>query len=226
MYRILMCAAAAALFIGSQVIAQERVSFPSTDADLKGGTPTTITGYLYKPAGSGPFAAVVGLYGCGGLKFNPVVGQLYDQWGKILSDNGYFFLLVESFEPRGRDNLCSDFGVGLLRETPRDAVGGMNYLRLRPDVKPNSIGIMGWSYGGSGTLYATSKSALPFDVALPKAPENDFRAAIVFYPNCTFLLGRSPNNQINTHWQPRQPTLLLIGELDNIASAPPCKDLV
>jgi dienelactone hydrolase len=121
---------------------------------------------------------------------------------------------------------AATFGVGLLRETPRDAVGGMNYLRLRPDVKPNSIGIMGWSYGGSGTLYATSKSALPFDVALPKAPENDFRAAIVFYPNCTFLLGRSPNNQINTHWQPRQPTLLLIGELDNIASAPPCKDLV
>jgi hypothetical protein len=26
--------------------AQEKVSFPSTDADLKGGTPTTITGYL------------------------------------------------------------------------------------------------------------------------------------------------------------------------------------
>jgi hypothetical protein len=62
MYRVLICPAAA-LFIGGQVIAQEKVSFPSTDGDLKGGTPTTITGYLYKPAESGPFAAVVGLYG-------------------------------------------------------------------------------------------------------------------------------------------------------------------
>ncbi len=66
MYRVLMCAAAA-LFIGNQAVAQEKVSFPSTDGDLKGGTPTTITAYLYKPAGSGPFAAVVGLHGCGGL---------------------------------------------------------------------------------------------------------------------------------------------------------------
>ena len=47
--------------------AQEKVSFPSADSDLKGGTPTTVTGYLYKPAGSGPFAVVVGMHGCDGL---------------------------------------------------------------------------------------------------------------------------------------------------------------
>jgi dienelactone hydrolase len=183
--------------------AQEKVSFPSTDGDLKGGTPTTVTGYLYKPAGSGPFAAVVGLHGCGGLK-NVPAEALYEQWGEILSRAGYIVLLVDSFRPRGRNSLCSDLGVGLLRETPRDAIGGMNYLRTRPDVRPDSIAIMGWSYGGGGTLFATSKSALPFDVA-PKAPEKDFTTAIVFYPaGCPFLLGRSPNNQNNTHWQPRQ----------------------
>jgi hypothetical protein len=43
MYRIITYAAAGALFITSQAIAQEKVSFPSTDGDLKGGTPTTIT---------------------------------------------------------------------------------------------------------------------------------------------------------------------------------------
>ena len=37
--------------------AQDKVSFPSTDADLKDGRPTTITGYLYKPEGPGPFSA-------------------------------------------------------------------------------------------------------------------------------------------------------------------------
>jgi hypothetical protein len=47
------------LMIPAVVAAQERVSFPSTDGDLKGGTPSTIAGYLYKPAGVGPFAAVV-----------------------------------------------------------------------------------------------------------------------------------------------------------------------
>jgi dienelactone hydrolase len=56
------------LMIPLVAAAQEKVSFPSTDGDLKGGTPTTITGYLYKPAGSGPFAAVVGMKMISGLR--------------------------------------------------------------------------------------------------------------------------------------------------------------
>ena len=39
--------------------AQEKVAFPSTDADLKGGTATSITAYLYKPEGAGPFPALL-----------------------------------------------------------------------------------------------------------------------------------------------------------------------
>jgi hypothetical protein len=38
----------------SMASAQEKVSFPSTDGDLKSGTPTIINGYLYKPSGPGP----------------------------------------------------------------------------------------------------------------------------------------------------------------------------
>src|SRR5258708_32969983 len=155
MYRILMCAAAA-LFIGNQAVAQEKVSFPSTDGDLKGGTPTTITGYLYKPAGSGPFGAVVGMHGCGGI--NPISRPVFEQWGEIFSRERDIFLMLVSFEPRGRDSLCDDHGVGLLGGTSRDAVGGMNYLRSRPDVRPDSIALMGWAYGHHGQLYATSDS--------------------------------------------------------------------
>ncbi len=56
-----------AIATGGSAQAQEKVSFASTDADLKGGTPTNITGYLYKPEGPGPFPAVIGLHGCNGL---------------------------------------------------------------------------------------------------------------------------------------------------------------
>jgi dienelactone hydrolase len=235
MYRILTCAAAAALFIGSQVIAQEKVSFPSTDGDLNGGTPTTITGYLYKPAGSGPFAAVVSMPGCDGVlgESDDILGKkgeihpMYAQWGEILSSKGYLVLLIDSLQPRGRNRLCEDFGIGLSREMTRDAVGGMNYLRSRPDVRPDSIAIMGQSYGGMATLFTTSKGALPNNISVPKAPEKDFRAAIALYPaGCPFLLGRIPNNRTNTHWQPRQPMLLLMGELDNSTPAAPCKELI
>src|SRR5258707_2468370 len=103
MLRILMCAAAGAFFTSSQAVAQEKVSFPSTDGDLKGGTPTTITGYLYKPAGSGPFAAVVGMHGCGGLVVDEkgTLSPLNEQWGEILSRAGYLVLLVDYFRSRG-----------------------------------------------------------------------------------------------------------------------------
>jgi dienelactone hydrolase len=237
MYRILMCAAAGALLIASQAVAQERMSFPSTDADLKGGTPTTITGYLYRPAGSGPFAAVVSMPGCDGVlgESDDILGKkgeihpLYGQWGEILSSAGYIVLLVDSFQPRGQGSQCGNTvtDVGLLREMPRDAIGGMNYLRSRPDVRSDRIALLGQSYGGAATLYTTSKSALPLDVALPKAPEKDFRAAIVFYPaGCPFLLGCNPISQTNAHWRPRQPMRFLIGEADNYTPAATCKEVI
>jgi dienelactone hydrolase len=200
--KCVLAVAFVSLMIPAVAAAQEKVSFPSTDGDLKGGTPTTITGYLYKPTGSGPFAAVVGLYGCGGLK--SVVSQLYDQWGKRLSANGYFFLLVDSHEPRGRDNVCGK--PEPLKEVTRDAAGGLNYLRSRPDVRPDSIAIMGWSYGGMATM-------------LTVADENNFRAAIAFYPDC-----RRPVDVL--HWRPHQPTLLLIGEADNVVRPALCKEAV
>ena len=197
----------AALFIGNQAVAQERVSFPSTDSDLKGGTRTVITGDLYEPTGSGPFAAVVGLYGCGGLTFNPIVGRVYDQWGKLLSGNGYLFLLVDTLKSRGRDSLCGNSKSEPLNEVIRDAIGGLNHLRTRPDVRPDNIAIMGWSYGANAMM-----------LTIANAPEKDFRTAIAFYPGCRSLL--------DAHWRARQPILLLMGEADNIAPAAPCKELV
>ncbi len=224
MYRILMCAAAA-LFIGNQAVAQEKVSFPSTDGDLKGGTPTTITGYLYKPAGVGPFAAVVSMHGCGGLADPPppvsggragVINPIIGQWGEMLSRAGYIVLLVDSFQPRGQGAICGVSAAPILpnREMPRDVFGGMNYLRSRPDVRPDSIAILGQSYGANAMMFTIANGALPKDVP----PEKDFRAAIAFYPGCQSLL--------DAHWRARQPMLLLMGETDNWTLSAPCKELV
>jgi dienelactone hydrolase len=213
MRRVLMCATVAALFIGSQAVAQEQVSFPSTDGDLKGGTPTTINGYLYKPAGSGPFAAVISLPGGQGLADEKGgIHPLHRQWGEILSGAGYIVLLVDPFRPRGYTSL-DDPGFSVLpdREMPQDAFGAMNYLRSRSDVRPNSIAIMGQSYGGAATLSTIANGALPKDV-------KDFRAAVAFYPGCMRIQ--------DAHWRPRQPMLLLMGESDDFGSLARCKEFV
>lgn len=202
--------------------AQEKVSFPSTDGDLKGGAPTMITGYLYKPAGSGPFAAVVGIHGCDGVANEKgEIRPLYGTWGDILSQKGYAVLLIDSFQPRGHVSLCAllpVFSRPILpnRETPMDAFGAMNYLRSRSDVRPDSIAILGQSYGGMAMMFTIANGALPKDVP----PEKDFRAAIAFYPNCPPVLDKDP------HWRPRQRMLLLMGESDNFTPPGPCKEMV
>ena len=199
------------LMIPAVAATQEKVSFPSTDGDLKGGPPTTITGYLYKPAGSGPFAAVVSMPGCDGvLGGKGEIHPWYGQWGEILSRGGYIVLLVDSFRPRGQSDQCIG-SIAILPETPRDGFGAMNYLRSRPDVRPNRIAIMGQSYGGSAMLFAIANGA---DVA----PEKDFRAAVGLYPTCIRIQ--------DAHWRPRQPMLLLMGESDNGGSLAPCKELI
>jgi dienelactone hydrolase len=94
---------------------------------------------------------------------------------------------------------------------PRDAFGALNYLRSRPDVRPNSIAILGQSY---------SANAMMFTIANGAPPEKDFRAAVAFYPGCLGVLGQKAN------WRPRLPMLLLMGEPDNYTPAAPCKELV
>ncbi len=96
-----------AITTGGPAQAQEKVSFASTDTDLKGGTPTNITGYLYKPDGPGPFPAVIGLHGCNGLvDQDGKVIPLYGAWGERLSKAGYLVLLPDSFGSRGHGDLC------------------------------------------------------------------------------------------------------------------------
>jgi dienelactone hydrolase len=202
--------------------AQEKVSFPSTDGDLKGGTPTTISGYLYRPSGPGPFAAVVSIHGCdGAANEKGEVRPLYGTWGEVLSQKGYLVLLIDSFQPRGHVNLCAwlpVFSRPILpnRETPMDAFGAMNYLRSRSDVRSDSIAIFGQSYGGMAMMFTIANGALPKEVP----PEKDFRAAIAMYPNCPPVADKDP------HWRPRQPMLLLMGESDNSTLPGPCKEMV
>jgi dienelactone hydrolase len=217
-------AAALCISIGAGVPAQaqDKVSFPSTDADLKGGTPTTITGYLYKPEGPGPFPAVIGLHGCNGLVDQAgKVLALYGTWGKRLSKDGYLVLLPDSFGSRGHGDLCAvqpgiPRPVQADREMPRDSYGALAYLRTRPDLKPNRIAILGQSFGAIAMFYTIAEGARPKELSA----EQDFRAAIAFYPFCPPLLAREPK------WKPRQRLLLLMGEADNFTPAAPCKELV
>jgi dienelactone hydrolase len=86
---------------------------------------------------------------------------------------------------------------------PRDNYGALAYLRTRPDVKANSIAILGQSAGADAMFYTIAEGALPKELS----PEQYFRAAIAFYPGCQRFFAREPK------WKPRQPLLLLMARL-------------
>jgi dienelactone hydrolase len=83
-------------------------------------------------------------------------------------------------------------------------------------VKPNSIAILGQSYGANSMFHTIAEGARPKELSA----EHDFRAAIAFYPGCQPFLAREPK------WKPRQRLLFLMGEADNFTPAAPCKELL
>jgi dienelactone hydrolase len=196
---------------GGAALAQERVSFPSLDGALTGGAPTLLSGLLLKPAGAGPFPAVVAMHGCTGLfdKQGELVAR-EAAWGQVLNARGYVVLLPDSFGPRGVASDCEG-RVRPWAERSYDAYGALLYLLSQSFVIGERIGLIGWSHGGASVNFtvAAASMARPADLR-----QGDYRAAVAFYPAwCWFLAA---------NWTTTIPLLLEIGALDDSTPAPPC----
>lgn len=170
----------------------------------RGETPTTppdmIEGHLSKPEGSGPFAAVVYLHGCGGLSKNTRerIGDLLTRWG-------YVSLAVNSFATRGLKHSCDH----LMPSRQGDALAALLYLSKLPFVDPQRIAVVGSSQGGMVALQLASTR----DVKLFAVPDDlKFRAAVAYYPLCGVA-----SRQLTI------PTTILIGELDDWTPAKDCE---
>jgi dienelactone hydrolase len=100
----------------------------------------TVTGYLFKPMGSGPFPAVVIIHGSGGLGWIAPTRpswMLFKRYAACYVAQSYAALILDSFEPRGVDNVCGkSMKVSPLRRA-WDALSAARWLgaRLRfPDA--------------------------------------------------------------------------------------------
>jgi len=196
--------------------AQERVQFPSTDGGLTGGAPTQLDGYLYRPAGAGPFPAVVAMHGCGGL-FVPRDRSRFAprnvDWGTRLSKLGHVVLFPDSFNPRGTPEVCKQDQTrvppGLHRVA--DAYGALAWLQKQPFVRPGAVALIGWSHGGVTTLWASRQSSR----VRPKDVQADFALGIAMYPGCVAIL--------ETDYVAAFPVHMFVGDRDDWTPAAPCK---
>jgi carboxymethylenebutenolidase len=205
----------------------DRVTFISADGH------TTLVGYVFKPAHPsaprGP--AVVMMHGRAGA-YSTRANGVYDAttlsprhkaWGHEWARAGYIALLVDGFGPRGYPQgfprFSYDSRPDALSEVtvrPRDAAGALAWLRTRPDVMPDRIGLQGWSNGASTVLAALSPHAPGVT-----APTSGFRAALAFYPACGLkgVFEALP-------MRPYAPLLVLHGTADEEVSYKRCAKLV
>ena len=119
----------------------QAVSFPSNGE--------TVQAVLYKPAGAGPFPAIVVVHEWWGLS------DWVKQQAADLAEQGYVTLAVDLY--RGQATSDPEVAHELMRALPQDrAVGyltaGVAYLKTRKDVKAARIGAVGWCMGGGYAL--------------------------------------------------------------------------
>jgi dienelactone hydrolase len=204
--RLLLSLVALALNLAVTAPAQalEQVAFASRDG-------ATLSGWLSKPEGPGPFPAVILLHGCAGLWTGSGKLSARDaDWTARLVGSGHAVLLPDSFRPRGISSLCTDRDRSLTpADRAQDALGARDWLAQQPFVVSGRVGLIGWSNGGSTALEAAAEP----DAAGP----GGFRAIIAFYPGCRVLLKRG--------WTAHAPTTILHGLADDWTPAAPCQRL-
>jgi dienelactone hydrolase len=209
-YRLGAVVTAAMLLTGCAAhAARQTVRF----SNITPGAPVTIEATLVRPAGPGPFPAVVQLHGCAGIE-----AQSF-RWARWLAEHGYVALVMDSFGPRGVKGDCRS-GPDDPPITARfdDAFGALRYLQSQTYVRADRVAAIGWSQGGVYAMAVINGPSLERarrrGVALPAT---GFAAGIGVYPGGCFSL---VNEQVI------RPLLVLIGEADDWTPAAKCREMV
>jgi dienelactone hydrolase len=174
----------------------------------------TLKATVFRPEGTGPFPAIIGLHDCGGLtNATGAVAAKYRDWAQLLVKDGFIVMFPESYGSRGMGNQCATRNrpVRPDRERVADAVASRRWLEQQPDVRTDHISLLGWATGGSSVLWTVRPQRKSDD-------KRDFRSAVAFYPACRRL--------DSTAWSTRVPTLILVGAADDLASPQECERMV
>jgi len=173
--------------------------------ELKTEPGILLSGRLSKPAGDGPFPAVVLLHGCFGLR------PYQDTWATHLTKWGFVALQVDYFRPRGVEQTCSDLQHAFVRgyggDNVADAHGALSYLSGLEFVANDRVALMGW--GDSPVLRAMHRGGQE------RFFDRKFAAGIALYPPCKRMDGGDFY----------APLLVLVGAKDDWRSAAPCESM-
>ena len=187
----------------------ERVAIPLIEPGKPDPADSGVTGYLFKPAGSGPFPAVVIMHGCDGLDWaqpGRIGWVVLKGYGERYAAHGYVALVLDSFAPRGVANACGKPMTVSPARRAWDAYSAAAYLGSLAAVDKARIVLQGDSHGGWTTLVALENGKWHAPVG--------FAAGVAWYPYCYRAKGFAA------------PLLILIGEADDWTFAAACSAMV
>lgn len=172
----------------------EAVVFNTQDND---GEPVPVRGVLSKPAGQGPFPAVVMLHRSLGV----IPPNCYSTGRKTFHDLGYVVLLVDSdsvvHAGRGVNYSIGDYTSD---HQARDAIKALAYLSGLDFVDSKRVALVGYAYGGTSALAVISRGRHG-DGKIGEP----FRAVAAWHPHC-------PTNLDNQ----RVPLMIIAGGNDTL----------
>lgn len=162
---------------------------------------------LLRPAGTGPFPAVVLLHDCLGVTEHEL------QWAERLRGWGHVALLLDRFSVPGADTICrGESAAASLWQAVHAEAAQAWLVATRRDVRPDRIAVLGWGQGGSAVLFLVHN--------FYELRDRPFSAAIALHPTC-----RQPNPLRNLD----APLLILVGSEDlfprSMAPAAHCEQM-
>jgi dienelactone hydrolase len=181
-------------------------AIPANDPAIK-----AIGAALFKPAGAGPFPAVVYMTGCGGID-SPANRALQKATADHLLAKGIAILIVDSFTPRNESKgVCANLGnldgekaTQYATRGSNDALAAVAVLKAMPAIDAKHIFLTGFSLGGTSSLLA-------IDTKNPASQGAGVAGVIAYYPFCYDDV------------DPSVPVLALVGDKDDWTGAPKCQ---
>ncbi len=138
----------------------EEVSYESLDADVE------LAASLTLPEGAGPFPAVVMITGSGPQDRDETLAghKPFAVIADFLTRRGIAVLRADD---RGTAASTGSFPGATTFDFAKDAEGGVNFLKRRPEIDPKRIGLIGHSEGGIiAPIVAARSSDVAFIVML------------------------------------------------------------
>jgi carboxymethylenebutenolidase len=150
---IVVVAMAGIILFDSLFPAQTAADF--TNVTYPGPDGTTLRAYLAQPEGEGPFPAVLMVHEFFGI--NEDITQKAD----LLAEQGYVVLAVDAY--RGKTTRQIPRAIWLVMTTPQDEIradidAGYQYLAELPKVAADSIGAVGFCFGGTQVMHLGTRN--------------------------------------------------------------------